>query len=67
MSEITSCERFEERLADYMEGDVRGIEREPLDAHAATCTACAELVSDLRAITAQAATLGPIVLFAFAC
>lgn len=60
MSEIISCERFEERLADYMEGDVRGIERETLDAHAATCTACAELVSDLRAITAQAATLGPI-------
>ena len=60
MSEIMSCERFEERLADYMEGDVRGVERETLDAHAATCTACAELVSDLRAITAQAAALGPI-------
>lgn len=60
MSEIMSCERFEERLADYVEGDVHGIERETLDAHAATCTACAELVSDLRAIAAQAATLGPI-------
>jgi hypothetical protein len=60
MSEIMSCERFEERLADYMEGDVRDLERGTLDAHAATCTACAELVSELRAITSQAATLGPI-------
>lgn len=65
MSDIMSCERFEERLADYMEADAGAVsvtdtERERLDAHATTCAACAELVADLRAITAQAATLGPI-------
>lgn len=65
MSEIMNCERFEERLADYMDGDLRdgGVthtERDGLDAHVATCAACAELVADLRAIAARAATLGPI-------
>lgn len=65
MSDIMSCERFEERLADYMDGDARAgnvtdAERERLDAHAASCAACAELVADLRAIMARAATLGAI-------
>lgn len=55
-----TCERFEERLADYMEGDVHGAERALLDAHAASCAACGALVGDLRTIVAEAATLPPI-------
>jgi hypothetical protein len=52
-----TCGQFEERLADYMEGDVQGAERALLDAHATGCTACGALVADLRQIVAQAATL----------
>ena len=55
-----TCERFEERLADYMEGDVQGAERALLDAHAASCAACGALVGDLRKIVAEAATLPAI-------
>jgi hypothetical protein len=55
-----TCERFEERLADYMEGDVHGAERALLDAHAASCSACGALVADLRKIVAEAATMPPI-------
>jgi len=55
-----TCERFEERLADYMEGDVHGAERALLDAHAASCAPCGALVADLRKIVAEAATMPPI-------
>ena len=55
-----TCERFEERLADYMEGDVQGAERALLDAHAASCAACGALVADLRRIVAEAATMPAI-------
>ena len=55
-----TCERFEERLADYMEGDVHGAERALLDAHAASCAACGALVADLRKIVAEAATMPAI-------
>lgn len=55
-----TCERFEERLADYMEGDVQGAERSQMDAHAASCDACGMLVADLRRIMAEAAALPPI-------
>ena len=46
---LMTCERFEERLADYMEGDVHGAERALLDAHAASCAACGALVEIGRA------------------
>lgn len=55
-----TCEHFEERLADYMEGDVHSAERALLDAHAASCAACSALVADLRKIVAEAATMPPI-------
>ena len=54
-----TCERFEERLADYMEG-VHGAERALMDAHAASCGACGALLADLRQIVAEAAALPPI-------
>ena len=55
-----TCERFEERLADYMEGDLHGAERAAMDAHASSCAACGALVADLRGIVAQAAALPAI-------
>ena len=55
-----TCEQFEARLADYMEGELRGEAREAFDAHAARCAQCGPLVLDLEQIVARAATLGPI-------
>jgi anti-sigma factor ChrR (cupin superfamily) len=55
-----TCERFEERLADYMEGDLHGAERAAMDAHVARCAACGTLVADLRGIVAEAAALPAI-------
>ena len=55
-----TCERFEERLADYMEGDLHGADRAAMDAHVAGCAACGALVADLRGIVAGAAALPPI-------
>lgn len=55
-----TCEQFEARLADYMEGELRGEAREAFDAHAASCAQCGPLVLDLEQIVARAATLGPI-------
>jgi hypothetical protein len=43
-----------------MEGDVHGVERVLLDAHAVSCAACGALVADLRKIVAEAATMPPI-------
>lgn len=55
-----TCEQFEGRLADYMEGELRGEAREAFDAHAASCAQCGPLMLDLEQIVARAATLGPI-------
>ena len=53
-------ERFETLLPAWMEGELRGDEREAFDAHAAGCAQCGPLVRDLEQIVARAATLGPI-------
>lgn len=55
-----TCEQFENRLADYLEGDVSPDERLALDAHADSCDRCGPLFRDLRAISAAAAALPPI-------
>ena len=55
-----TCEQFENRLADYLEGDVTDAERIALDAHVDSCEQCGALVRDLRSITAAAAALPPI-------
>ena len=61
MTEHTNtCEWFQDRLADYLEGDVSAEERASLDAHVDSCEACGALVRDLRAITVAAAALPPI-------
>jgi hypothetical protein len=55
-----TCEQFEERLADYMEGEITAAERAQMDAHAASCIACGALLSDLQRIVAEAAELPEI-------
>ena len=52
-----SCERFESRLADLLEGDVDAITRAAMESHAARCDTCGPLVADLRRLTSEAAAL----------
>jgi len=43
-----TCERFKELLSAYLEGELAAEERREMDAHAASCSACAELLSVFR-------------------
>jgi anti-sigma factor RsiW len=58
MTDLTmTCDEFEAAVPDRMDGTLapRGVAR--MDAHAASCTACASLLADLTAIRAEAARL----------
>jgi hypothetical protein len=43
-----TCERFEELLSAYLEGELGAAERTEMDAHLAACAACAELYAIFR-------------------
>jgi anti-sigma factor RsiW len=43
-----TCERFEELLSAYLEGEVSPEEKREMDAHLAACSACAELLTVFR-------------------
>ena len=51
------CDGFAAALADYLEGDASESVRSAMDAHAASCPACAQLLADLRGISTEAAAL----------
>jgi len=51
------CDGFADALADYLEGDASESVRSAVDAHAASCSACAQLLADLRDISTEAAAL----------
>jgi hypothetical protein len=51
------CDGFAEALADYLEGDASESVRSAVEGHAASCTACAQLLADLRDISTEAAAL----------
>ena len=51
------CDGFAEALADYLEGDASESVRSAVEAHAASCAACAQLLADLRDISTDAAAL----------
>jgi anti-sigma factor RsiW len=50
-----TCERFEELLSAYLEGELHAAERAEMDAHRAACPACAELEAVMRETMAAAA------------
>jgi hypothetical protein len=50
-----TCERFEELLSAYLEGELAAGERSEMDAHLSACPACAELASLMRETVAAAA------------
>ena len=60
MTNTMTCEQFDARLPDYMEGDLAGDERGAFERHAESCAHCRPILEELKAIVASAATLGPI-------
>jgi anti-sigma factor RsiW len=50
-----TCERIEELLSAYLEGELAAAERVEVDAHLAACPACAELAGLLRETMAATA------------
>jgi anti-sigma factor RsiW len=47
-----------ERLSDYVDGELGPAERERIEAHAATCEACASVLADLRTVVERARGAG---------
>jgi hypothetical protein len=54
------CAAFDERLADYLEGDLDFAARREVEAHVASCVRCTALLRDLEHIRASAAELPEI-------
>lgn len=52
-----TCERFEEILVDFFEGDLPAESKAAANAHARECASCAAVVSDVERITRDAAAL----------
>jgi anti-sigma factor RsiW len=57
MTHTLNCEAFDERLADYLEGDLAAADHRAMQAHLASCARCAALVRDLEQIRADAGML----------
>lgn len=60
MTDVMSCERFDSRLADLLEGEVDATTRAAMESHAARCEACGPLAAGLRRLTSEAAALPPL-------
>jgi hypothetical protein len=52
-----TCDRIQELVDAWVDGDIDAAQRDALDAHAATCEACAALMADLRRVRQTASTL----------
>jgi hypothetical protein len=52
-----TCDRFQELVSGWLEGDLDAAERAALEAHAATCDGCRALMTDLRNMRQTASTL----------
>jgi putative zinc finger protein len=55
-----NCARLDDKLADYLEGDLPAGERIALEAHVASCVRCTALVRDLEHIRTDAGELGEL-------
>jgi hypothetical protein len=51
------CDGFADALADYLEGDASDGVRSAVEAHASSCAACQQLLSDLTTIRTEAEAL----------
>jgi hypothetical protein len=54
---VLDCAAVDERLADYLDGDLDFAARREVEAHVASCARCAALLRDLEHIRASAAEL----------
>ena len=52
-----TCARFDDRLGDFLEGELSTAERSAVEAHAGTCARCGSLLADVRGIVRGAAAL----------
>jgi hypothetical protein len=52
-----SCDRFADKLSDYLERDVDETTRAKIEAHAVECVECGRLLADLRSLRLGAANL----------
>src|SRR5687767_124213 len=50
-------ERWNERLSEYLDGELSAADRAAVDAHLAACDVCREDLEALRAVTARARAL----------
>jgi anti-sigma factor RsiW len=57
MMHAMDCAGLDERLADYLEGDLDAATRREVEAHVASCVRCTALVRDLEEIRSAAAQL----------
>ena len=55
-----NCARVDDKLAEYLEGDLAAGERIALEAHIASCVRCTALVRDLEGIRSDAGELGEL-------
>ncbi|MEO8623028.1 MAG: hypothetical protein ABI625_18280 [bacterium] len=55
------CDGFADALADYLEEDASDSVRSAVAAHASSCAACQQLLTDLSALRVEAAALPPLV------
>jgi anti-sigma factor RsiW len=56
---MTTHEEFEERLSDYLDGELTDSEQRAVAAHLAECASCARTLRDLDAVVRTAAALPP--------
>jgi hypothetical protein len=56
-----NCDRFADKLSDYLERDVDEPTRASMDAHAAECAECGSLLTDLRSLRLGATNLPELV------
>jgi hypothetical protein len=52
-----TCDQFDDRLADYLEGDMDATTRVAMETHASSCAECRALLSDLRTLQVEATKL----------
>ena len=57
MTSATNCDRFSDRLMDYLEQDMDVATRASIEAHAAACVECGALLADVRKLRVDAAHL----------
>ena len=57
MMHAMDCAALDERLADYLEGDLDPASQREVEAHVASCVRCSALVRDLEQIRSSAADL----------